>query len=121
MIATSTATSLQAAWRSWVSLIRYRTPARAGRCYLRTVDTKERDRRRTQAILEKIKSARRVLYGSGTAKQRGGGARIIFSAYTRDGPLAPYVRDVHNASTLKATELALNRLESLARAFAEAD
>lgn len=79
----------------------------------------EKDRRRARAILDACEKARRRLHGPGSAKQRGGGARLLFSAYTNDGLLAPHVRDVYHARTLAATEAALTTLEGLARAFAE--
>ena len=74
-----------------------------------------------QAILRAIRAARAQLNGSGPARQRAGRAQLCFSAYTRDGPLAPHVRDVYNASGVRAVASALVTLESLAQAFAESD
>ena len=59
------------------------------------------------------------LNGPGSARQRAGRAGLRFSAYTDDGPLSPHVRDVYNATGVRAMESALRTLESLARAFAE--
>ena len=76
-------------------------------------------RKQAQAILRAIRGAWADLNGPGSARQRAGRAGLRFSAYTDDGPLSPHVRDVYNATGLRAMESALRTLESLARAFAE--
>lgn len=78
-------------------------------------------RRQARAILEACRHAWRQLRGPGPAKKRVRSAAMGFSAFTKDGPLSPHVRDVYNAQTLASIEPALHTLQRLAEAFAEAE
>ena len=59
-------------------------------------------RKQAQAILRAIRGAWAGLNGPGSARQRAGRAGLRFSAYTDDGPLSPHVRDVYNATGVRA-------------------
>ena len=61
-------------------------------------------RKQAQAILRAIRGAWADLNGPGSARQRAGRAGLRFSAYTDDGPLSPHVRDVYNATGVRAME-----------------
>lgn len=77
------------------------------------------DLKRARAILDAIPKARAELRGSGPSAKRAGAATAYFSAYRRDGVLAPHVRDVYNARGVQAVRSALDLLEELARAVLE--
>ncbi|MDB4893583.1 MAG: hypothetical protein JWL61_5438 [Gemmatimonadetes bacterium] len=74
-----------------------------------------------RGILEACRRAWGYLNGPGPAKKRVGAARMCFSAYTKEGLLAPHVRDVYNAHTLLGIESGLRTLQQLAEAFSESE
>ena len=78
-------------------------------------------RKQAQSILEACRRAQGYLHGPGPAKKRVSAAAACFSAYTKDGPLSPHVRDVYYSRTLGSIEPSLSVLERLAESFAKAD
>ena len=84
-------------------------------------DDAENTKKQARDILRAIGRARADLSGTGPAGKRAGRATGHFSAFIHDGLFAPHVRDVYDATGVRAVTLALDTLESLVKGAIEPD